>query len=104
MKNFVLVFSLFLLYLALVPCQDNEDVSAGEAYTFIQKDHPTHSEKEQDSCPPFCTCYCCSTARYMTPKVSLPIFSKTLMRQYPECAISAVQEQPIKIWQPPRAA
>jgi hypothetical protein len=103
MKNFALLFSIFLLYLALMPCQDQVDASVGEVYTFIQKDHPAHSQKEQDSCPPFCTCYCCSTARYVPSIVSLPVFSKSVMRQYPECVISAIQEQPIKIWQPPQS-
>ncbi|MET1054184.1 MAG: DUF6660 family protein [Pedobacter sp.] len=104
MKNIALLFSLFFLYLALMPCQDKEDASVSEVYTSVQKDQSAHNQKEQESCPPFCSCYCCSTVRHLASSVALPVYSKTVTRQYPDYAISSVKEQPIKIWQPPQIA
>jgi len=104
MKYFTLVIGLYFAFLALMPCQDKEDVSASEVYTSIQKDQSAHNQKEQDSCPPFCSCYCCSTFRYIASKVSVTVFSKTVMRLYPDVVVFSVQDQSIKIWQPPRIA
>ncbi|SEB07230.1 DUF6660 family protein [Pedobacter hartonius] len=104
MKYFTIVLGLYFAFLALMPCQDKEDVATGEVFTSIQKDQMAHNQKEQESCPPFCSCYCCSTVRHITSKVSVTVFSQTVMRLYPDVAVVPVQEQSIKIWQPPQIA
>jgi len=68
----------------------------------IQKSHSANDERDQETCPPFCTCSCCSTARHLTKTVTTSIFTKAITREYPDYGIPAVQKQPIKIWQPPQ--
>jgi len=104
MKYFAFLIGVYFSVLALMPCQDKENLSASEVYTSIQKDQSAHNQKEQDSCPPFCSCYCCSTARHITSKFLVTVFSKPVMRSYPDAVVCPVQEQSIKVWQPPRTA
>jgi len=88
--------------LAVLPCQDKDDVIASVMHVTIQKGHSTTHEKGKEICPPFCTCSCCSTARVLVAKVAGNIFSQTFSREYPEYGIPAIQDQPINIWQPPQ--
>lgn len=68
----------------------------------IQKSHAPNDERGQETCPPFCTCSCCSTARDLTVTVTIGVFTKTIASEYPDYDIPAIQKQPIKIWQPPQ--
>ncbi|WP_443192791.1 DUF6660 family protein [Mucilaginibacter sp. KACC 22063] len=88
--------------LAILPCQDREDMIAGVMHVTVQKSHSANDERGQEICPPFCTCSCCSTARTLTAKVTISIFNKSIIREYPHYSIPAIQDQPINIWQPPQ--
>ncbi|WP_407667016.1 DUF6660 family protein [Mucilaginibacter sabulilitoris] len=102
MRYIAFIFSVYFILLAVLPCQDREDMIANVMHVTIQKSHAPNDERGQETCPPFCTCSCCSTARHLTTKQNITVFSKTVTRDYPEFAIPAVQEQPINIWQPPQ--
>ncbi len=102
MRYFAFIFSLYFALLALLPCQDREDMIASVMHVTIQKSHSPNDERGQETCPPFCTCSCCSTARHLTTKQVISVFSKTVVREYPELEIPSVQEQSINIWQPPQ--
>jgi hypothetical protein len=102
MRYVAFIFSIYFILLALLPCQDREDMIASVIHVTLQKSHSSNDERGQETCPPFCTCSCCSTARHLTAKQIIPVFSKTIVSDYPELKISPVQEQPINIWQPPQ--
>jgi hypothetical protein len=102
MKYVAFIFSLYFTLLALLPCQDREDMIASVMHVTIQKSHSSNDERGLETCPPFCTCSCCSTARHLTATFTVSVFTKSVARVYPDYAIPAVQEQPIKIWQPPQ--
>ncbi|WP_142530042.1 DUF6660 family protein [Pedobacter westerhofensis] len=104
MKYFAFVIGIYFAFLALMPCQDKDDAPASEVVTSIYKNQSSHQQKEQESCPPFCSCYCCSTVRHIASKLTVTVFSKPVMLLYPDVVVFPVLEQPIKIWQPPRAA
>jgi len=102
MRYLAFIFSLYFIALAILPCQDREDILADVMQVSIQKSHSANEEKAQEACPPFCTCSCCSTARFLSAAVTTPVFIKPITREYPDYSIPAIQEQPIKIWQPPQ--
>ncbi|WP_352432890.1 DUF6660 family protein [Mucilaginibacter sp. PAMB04168] len=102
MRYIAFIFSIYFVLLALLPCQDREDMIASITHTTVQKSHAPNDERGQETCPPFCTCSCCSTARHLTETVRTGIFTKTVFTEYPHLIIPVLQEQPINIWQPPQ--
>ncbi|MBB3971266.1 DUF6660 family protein [Mucilaginibacter phyllosphaerae] len=104
MKYLAIVFSIYMTLLSLMPCQDKEDIASN--FIFSTSFHSSHSAKEhsgQEVCPPFCTCSCCSTARTLTSKPLTIVFFKIVESQYPDSKISALQDQPLSVWQPPQS-
>ncbi|MFV0531154.1 MAG: DUF6660 family protein [Flavobacteriales bacterium] len=56
MKYFIYILSLFILALAVQPCQDSTDRDRG---SYEQQSDAHHHEEHQDTCSPFCSCACC---------------------------------------------
>lgn len=106
MKYLALLFSLYMIILAVLPCRDRDDLAdAVRSYTSIQKSHTADEKAGQETCPPFCTCACCSTVRTLTPQISfITVFIQSVSRTYAEASVPAIREQSISIWQPPRLA
>lgn len=103
MKYIALVFSLYFALLAILPCQDREDMIASVIHITIKNGNVCNDQKGQETCPPFCTCSCCSTARILTARVDFALEVKTsLSKTYPQYAVPAVREQALAIWQPPQ--
>jgi hypothetical protein len=102
MKYVAFIFSLYFTLLALLPCQDREDMIASVMHVTVQKSRSCDEQKGQETCPPFCTCSCCSTARHLTTTVFFSVFTKTVIRVYAEYSIPGLLEQSINIWQPPQ--
>jgi hypothetical protein len=103
MKYMALLFSIYFAVLAILPCQDREDMIASVMHLTIKKGHACNDQKGQETCPPFCTCSCCSTARILTAKADLKLDVKVgLRKEYPQQTVPAVQEQALAIWQPPQ--
>jgi len=97
------LFSLYFTALAVLPCQDKEDMIASVInQVTIQKSHSCNDQKREETCPPFCTCSCCSTASHLTAALTTSIFTKPITREYRDYTTSAISEQPVKIWQPPQ--
>lgn len=60
MKIFVVLLSIYFLGLNLVPCDDSEQIMAGEEkktefFSELKSDNSLHT----DFCTPFCHCHCC---------------------------------------------
>ncbi len=102
MKYFVLLISVYCTFLAILPCQDREDVAAQVTRVIIQKGHATPERCGQETCPPFCNCTCCSSARQIASKPVLCVFTKEVVSIYPEITIPRTQSKAISIWQPPQ--
>ncbi|QEM09074.1 DUF6660 family protein [Mucilaginibacter rubeus] len=102
MKYLAIIFSVYMTILAILPCQDREDMIASVMHVTVQKSHSANDERGQETCPPFCTCSCCSTARTLTAKITIKVFTKSITREYPNYSTLAIQDQPINIWQPPQ--
>jgi len=104
MKLVTIILSIYMTILAIMPCQDSNDVIARVMQVTLHKSHSPNDERGQEVCPPFCTCNCCSTARTLTAIVTTRVFTKSITREYADYDVAAVQKQPIKIWQPPQIA
>lgn len=104
MRYLAFLFSIYFTLLAILPCQDREEIIANVTHVTIQQNHSANDEKGQETCPPFCTCSCCSTARHLTQADTPRYFTQTITREYSEYGILTVQEQPINVWQPPQIA
>jgi hypothetical protein len=105
MKYLAIIFSIYIILLSLIPCQDKEDIAVNiGSISSFHNDHTAKERSGQEVCPPFCTCTCCSTARHLVTKPVLGLFFKVVDRQYPDSKIPAVQEQSMAIWQPPQSA
>ncbi|WP_371416407.1 DUF6660 family protein [Pedobacter sp. L105] len=102
MKYLALLISIYFTILAVLPCQDREDMSVNVVQVTFQKPQSTDQAHSQESCPPFCNCSCCSAARQLVAESSLVFFTHVTVFSYPEYAIPATQKQVIAIWQPPQ--
>jgi len=102
MKYLAFIFSLYFALLAVLPCQDEDDMIAGVMHVTIQKSHSAKDERGQETCPPFCTCSCCSTARLLTSNTVLIFNAQAIVRTYRKYVTPATQKQSLNIWQPPQ--
>jgi hypothetical protein len=59
-KVFTLIFSFYLLALAVMPCSDKDDCKylSADQSTFTTTDHSDH-DSDTEHCSPFCMCACC---------------------------------------------
>jgi hypothetical protein len=102
MKYLAFLFIFYFTILAILPCQDREDMIASVMHATIKKSHSCNEQRGQETCPPFCTCSCCSTARLLTTKTVFTFQLQAIVRIYREYVTPATQSQSIKIWQPPQ--
>lgn len=104
MKFFTLLFSFYMLVLAVMPCSDIEDFHTSVSKSSISPSKHSDDESKTDHCSPFCICACCgqsiSNIFYSTYYNSFtPI--ETLM-EYPIHNTSFISEVFSPIWQPPK--
>ncbi|TDO23717.1 DUF6660 family protein [Pedobacter duraquae] len=102
MKYFALLFSIYCALLTILPCQDREDVAAKVTHVIIQKSHASSERCNQESCPPFCNCSCCSSARQVSSKAVLTVFTKAIGSTYPGLITPGTMSKAISVWQPPQ--
>ncbi|MGO4772143.1 DUF6660 family protein [Flavobacterium sp. W22_SRS_FK3] len=62
MKFIWFLFSIYLVSLSLMPCNDIDNCSS-LAKTELHKNHPQDqkSDSQNDQCTPLCSCACCGT-------------------------------------------
>jgi hypothetical protein len=99
MKFSAFIIAFYLLLLAAMPCNDNEECE-NQAKT-EQASHTDH-EDEEEGCTPFCVCACCPTHVYVSDlsngNLSIPIFS--VISSEINTEINSFISH--TIWQPPR--
>jgi hypothetical protein len=102
MKYLALFISLYCTLLAILPCQDREDMAAEINHVIVQKSHTESERCNQETCPPFCNCSCCSSARQVSSKAVLTVFIKVIISSYPGLTAPETLSPAISIWQPPQ--
>ncbi|HVD97251.1 MAG TPA: DUF6660 family protein [Cytophagaceae bacterium] len=100
MRLFAFVLSLFILVLSTVPCSDDHEQA--QPSTGLSDNHSDH---EQDSCTPFCSCSCCGIGGIV---LSTPVFSVTLHTVQTSSPSSShysfdfISSYFYSFWQPPK--
>jgi hypothetical protein len=102
MKFITILLSVYMTILALMPCQDKDDEVSHSFNTTVSKNKACNDQAGQETCPPFCTCNCCSTARYIAAQPITTIVILELINDYPAYKIPVAQQQSLDIWQPPQ--
>jgi len=103
-KLFTLIFSFYLLALAVLPCSDKEDCKymGSEQTTFSTTDHSDH-EQDTEHCSPFCMCACCGqTCGFIYYQTDLGLNFPTTSQKIVVYQSSFVSEVSFSIWQPPK--
>jgi hypothetical protein len=82
--------------------------SLAHAETEFTSNHDDHShDKENDLCPPFCSCACCGSqivSYFQATAISIPILSKSIKTQLPTYKSILSSNFYGSIWQPPQIA
>ncbi|WP_368045687.1 DUF6660 family protein [Mucilaginibacter sp. BT774] len=102
MRYLALIFSVYFVLLVILPCQDKEDIKGNATHGTIKNANACNDQKSQETCPPFCTCSCCSTARILIAQVNFSSVTQITLRKYPRPTVPAVQKRILTIWQPPK--
>ncbi|RZM25430.1 MAG: hypothetical protein EOO88_19335 [Pedobacter sp.] len=103
MKYLLIIFSLYMTILTLLPCQDGKDVSSVQnGSSAIQKASKGIEHFEEDGCPPFCTCACCSVSRHFPIVKEQATIMAAHVMGYTVYCIPAVSDQAIEIYHPPK--
>jgi hypothetical protein len=89
-----------------MPCADMEVNSYVHTVTEFSSNHDNHShEKENDLCPPFCVCNCCSANVLIyssTISYDFPIIYKVIKTKEPFYKSIFASNFTGSIWQPPQ--
>jgi hypothetical protein len=107
-KVFCFVFTIHILLLSLVPCEElttKAEIRVNEAFQQSQIQSHEQTSDENENCSPFCICSCChfSTAYQfkifsVTDKITItPISTPEISYQNPH-----TQNYKNSIWQPPK--
>lgn len=102
MMKLLMIFCVYLLVLAVMPCHDSVECSEFRAEKFSDKhDHASDNEL----CPPFCTCACCGVqvVQLQHPTFFEPSFTVEVFADRPTFYRSVFpSEIALSIWQPPK--
>jgi len=102
-KNFVFLFSLYLILLGLMPCQDKGAmVSKSQTGSTFHSGETKTEHAHGEACPPICSCACCSVGQHFPAEKLTNLVIPVLRKPYPVFQCSALKKQPIDIWQPPQ--
>ncbi|MFW0717892.1 hypothetical protein [Pedobacter sp. N23S346] len=103
MKYLMIIFSLYMTFLTLAPCQDKEDLVSidGHSQSFTSETSSA-AHSDEDNCPPFCTCACCSVSRDIIASIEEVIIIDSISIPYHQYQMPAIAEQSIEIYQPPQ--
>ena len=63
MRIVAFILSIFVLAMAIMPCEDEFDKTVSSEVSISQIDNHSdhHSHQNEDGCTPFCICQCCGT-------------------------------------------
>jgi len=103
MKSFLLTFSIYLLSLSFISCNDldrNANNSSQMVKAIKQKQQ---NKQESEACTPFCSCSCCPTSAFYQTVLYLGIKKFELKSEkYCDFNSNFYSEITFSIWQPPK--
>ncbi|MBK6819564.1 MAG: hypothetical protein IPH78_07780 [Bacteroidetes bacterium] len=103
-KVLTLLFSFYLLALAVMPCSDKDDCKymSADQSTYTTTDHSDH-DSDTENCSPFCMCACCGqTFSSSFTNYSLALHVPVSVEKFPLYNASFASEVYLSIWQPPK--
>ncbi len=107
MKALRIIFSLYILFLASLPCVDSVDNCSrqGHGETGL---YPLNSKSQEhndiDSCSPFCVCNCCQVNVVTQALAILAEPLSVCINTYKAVTLGKIQEIPLPFWQPPKVS
>ncbi|MFD1255332.1 DUF6660 family protein [Mucilaginibacter terrae] len=103
MKYVAAIFSFYFILLAVMPCQDKDDMGVIlRNQASVQTEQSSANNAHQEACAPFCICSCCSTPRHIPLQQVFTLFTQPCAQSFAEQKIPATQQQSLDIWQPPQ--
>ncbi|WP_462265655.1 DUF6660 family protein [Mucilaginibacter sp.] len=100
MKVLCYIFSVMVIVLSLIPCQEDAINNATKTVSSIHQTVPVRNIP--DACSPFCTCSCCTTpttAQIQMFSFDIPLTGETL---YFEHLPGLLVQRDLSVWQPPQ--
>ena len=103
MKSFLLTFSIYLLSLSCISCNDldrNANNSSQMVKAIKQKQQ---NKQESEACTPFCSCSCCPTSAFYQKLIYFN-FDKLVFQsvKYPAFNSKFYSEVAFSVWHPPK--
>lgn len=103
MKWLNILICLYMIILAIMPCQDRDDAGVIVNTVSVQQSHENDEKAGKEICTPFCTCSCCSTVRTLTPIVTIAsTIESPVKKNYRQSLVPALSDQALSIFQPPQ--
>ncbi|HUC80348.1 MAG TPA: DUF6660 family protein [Flavisolibacter sp.] len=102
-KGLTLVLLVVMLIVSFLPCADVQASSTTEKTKITESTTDRHDDhSQQDQCPPFCQCECCSLVSFYLPVQT--DFTPVIQYHQPYLSqpANAVVQKPHDIWQPPQ--
>ena len=99
MKYIAILFSFYLIALTLLPCNDVLELKASYSSqnNYSNSDHCT-----EEGCAPFCSCSCCAVGKYVDLQATIKLTSPIIQVTYVIRSNTAIKQQPVDVWQPPK--
>jgi len=103
-KAVILILNCYILFLSLLSCKDKEELAvAPSAAARIELSHIPGDVRQEDDCPPFCTCTCCSMYKTVPSFVLQTKPVNTIVPQrFSGYTIAIPTAISLSIWQPPK--
>lgn len=106
MKLFWLIFSFYILTLAVIPCCGNENCTKEVSTTISQNSNPNQHKHQSEQCTPFCSCALCPASAFYQIINSIK-FKEKIVSFEREIQLSLYsfiysKEFSSTIWQPPK--
>lgn len=106
MKNFWLLFSLLILTLSVLPCNDKIECNDNAKTEITKQDNHDNHNHNAELCSPFCTCACCGAQLGNFESQLISFKASTNFRFKKEkisfCRKIYFSKIAYKIWQPPK--
>jgi hypothetical protein len=105
MKYLAVLFGFYLISLALMPCGDVFDNTAGAKTAYSLHKVTEGTEKcNHEACAPFCGCNCCSVGKNFPLQFVYVKIEPLLLVSYSLYPVSMPNSQALEVWQPPKLA
>lgn len=103
MKFIASILALVILVLSVVPCTDANAMNS-KATTEITKTSYQHDNPLNDTCPPICSCSCCTDSPIPQVIAKLILVKPELKKRYNTIYSSFIKGISLSVWQPPKLA